>query len=674
MSSSSDELTWFERELEMDSVVFTPASSSIHQSTISESSPRSTLGAVHTSSLITEADVQSIRQGMHSLMYTKMGAHLDRVDGVTGVRFSVWAPNAQEVSVVCDACGWQHGRFQLTPSNEGIWTGFVPGLSQGSAYKYSLRNCWGQIEEKADPYAFFAELRPKSASIVWDINQYPWGDQAWIESRDQTDWYSKPISIFEVHLGSWRRPTDGREYFNYRELAHMLGDYVLEMGYTHVQLMPITEFPFDGSWGYQAIGYFAPTSRYGTPQDFMYLVDHFHKQGIGVLVDWVPAHFPTDGHGLGRFDGTALFEHEDPRQGAHPDWGTLVFNYGRNEVRNFLLSSARFWLDVYHVDGLRVDAVASMLYLDYSRKPGEWVPNKFGGRENLEAVQFLQDMNTLLHGEFPGVLTVAEESTAWGGVSRPVYTGGLGFTWKWDMGWMNDTLRYMARDSIYRGYHQNELSFRMVYAFTENFILPLSHDEVVHGKRSLLSQMPGDHWQKFANLRMLYGYQYTTPGKKLLFMGGELAQWHEWNHDSQLDWGLIGHHFHDGMKRLVHDLNRLYSSEAALHEQDVNSEGFAWIQCDDWQNSSFAFVRYAKERRELCVVVMNFTPVPRQNYRLGVPKPGFYRELLNTDSGIYGGGNVGNIGGVYSEPIESHGHAQSINITLPPLGILVLKP
>lgn len=624
--------------------------------------------------LLSESDLATMRHGMHCLMYTLMGAHADVIDGAVGTRFAVWAPNAQEVSVICDANGWQSGRNPLRRVEDGVWTGFIPGMGTGATYKYAVRDCFGGLHEKADPYAFHAELRPKSASIVFELGQYGWQDQAWIRRREMTNWLERPVSIYEVQLGSWRHPRDGRRFFNYRELAPMIVEYARDMGYTHLQLMPITEYPFDGSWGYQTVGYFAPTSRFGTPHDFMYFVDYCHQANIGVLVDWVPAHFPTDAHGLARFDGTCLYEHEDPRQGSHPDWGTLVFNYARSEVRNFLLSSARFWLDKYHVDGLRVDAVASMLYLDYSRKPGEWVPNCFGGRENLEAVQFLKDMNTVMHGEFPGILTVAEESTAWGGVSRPVYTGGLGFSMKWDMGWMNDTLRYMAHDPIHRCYHQNDLSFRMVYAFTENFILPLSHDEVVHGKRSLLSQMPGDPWQKFANLRLLFGYQYTMPGKKLLFMGGEIGQWHEWQHDGELDWALLDFPFHSGLKKLVRDLNELYRSHGAFHEQDFEGHGFSWIQCDDWQNSVFAFVRFAKDHADHAVTVCNFTPVPRDNYRIGVPKAGFYMELLNTDSTIYGGSNIGNAGGVYTEPISSHGHSQSVSLRLPPLGMLILRP
>lgn len=611
---------------------------------------------------------------MHAQMYARMGAHLDEVDGVQGTRFAVWAPNAREVSVLCDQNHWTHGRNHLHGSDEGIWTGFVPHLKSGSTYKFGIVNHWGQLTEKSDPYAFHAEVRPKSASIVYDIEHFNWHDQAWMRRRELTNWLESPLSIYEVHLGSWKTPQDGRRFFNYRELAHMLVEYVQQMGYTHIQLLPITEHPFDGSWGYQTTGYFAPTSRHGTPDDFMYFMNYCHQANIGVFVDWVPAHFPTDGHGLARFDGTCLYEHADPRQGTHPDWGTLVFNYSRNEVRNFLLSSARFWLDKYHVDGLRVDAVASMLYLDYSRKAGEWIPNVYGGRENLEAVQFLKDMNVDVHGAYPGILTIAEESTAWGGVSRPVYTGGLGFSMKWDMGWMNDTLRYVERDPIHRAHHQNELSFRMVYAFTENFVLPLSHDEVVHGKNSLLSQMPGDPWQRFANLRLLYGYQYAMPGKKLLFMGGEFGQWTEWHHDTSLDWALFGHRFHDGLRQYVGDLNEIYRSHGALHELDFQGQTFAWIQCDDWQNSVFAWVRFAKDPDDFIVCVFNFTPVPRYNYRVGVPRAGFYAEILNSDAGIYGGGNVGNLGGTYTERIPMHAREHSVSVQLPPLGMVMLKP
>jgi 1,4-alpha-glucan branching enzyme len=607
-------------------------------------------------------------------MYRTLGAHPDVVDGAAGTRFAVWAPNATEVSVVCNANGWRPGQSRLWGSDSGIWSGFVPGVKHGDAYKYMLRARDGRLLEKADPVAFYAEVPPHSASIVYQLPDFPWQDGAWMHKRAHSNWFEQPISIYEVHLGSWKRPKDGRRYLNYRELAQQLVDYMHEMGYTHLQLMPLCEFPFDGSWGYQTTGYFGPTSRFGTPEDFMYFVDYCHQAGIGVIIDWVPAHFPCDGHALGHFDGTALYEHSDPRQGMHPDWGTYIFNYGRQEVRDFLLSSARFWLETYHVDGLRVDAVASMLYLDYSRKSGEWIPNRYGGRENLEAIQFIKDLNVHLHGAFPGVLTIAEESTAWGGVSAPVYNGGLGFSMKWDMGWMNDTLRYLRLEPIHRKYHQNELSFRMVYAFTENFILPLSHDEVVHGKRALISQMPGDYWQQFANLRLLYGYQYTMPGKKLLFMGSEFGQWTEWNYDSELDWALFGHKYHDALRLYVGDLNRVYRSEPALYEIDFKPEGFRWIQADDYQNSVYAYYRIAKDPNQIVVVVENFTPVPRQRYRVGVPRAGCYRELINSDAAIYGGGNIGNAGAVYTEPIPAHGHAQSLSLTLPPLGMLMLKP
>jgi 1,4-alpha-glucan branching enzyme len=606
-------------------------------------------------------------------MYHHLGAHLAEVDGLSGVRFAVWAPNAREVSLLCDANGWERGADPLHGSDRGVWTGFVPGMGDGDVYKYGVLGADGRFEQKADPFAFRAEVPPKTASIVADLGGFPWHDAGWMERRRTWDCYREPVSVYEVQLGSWRRPKDGRRYFNYRELARQLVDYLRETGYTHVELLPVTEHPFDGSWGYQTTGYFAPTSRHGTPHDFMDFVDCLHQAGIGVIVDWVPAHFPTDGHSLGLFDGTHLYEHADPRQGFHPDWNTYIFNYGRNEVRDFLLSSARFWLDVYHVDGLRVDAVASMLYLDYSRKAGEWIPNRFGGRENLEAIDFLKDVNVALHSEFPGVLTIAEESTAWGGVSRPTYVGGLGFSMKWDMGWMNDTLRYMAHEPIHRAHHQNDLSFRMVYAFTENFLLPLSHDEVVHGKRSLLSQMPGDYWQKFANLRLLYAYQYAMPGKKLLFMGGEFGQWTEWNHDAELDWALLGHASHDGLRRLVGDLNRLHRGEPALHRRDVDPSGFEWIQCDDWQHSTYAFLRRGDAAEDVVVCTANFTPVPRDGYRLGVPAPGFYREILNTDAAIYSGGNIGNDGGVYSEPVPAHCREHSIEVTVPPLAMVYLK-
>ncbi|MEZ6130312.1 MAG: 1,4-alpha-glucan branching protein GlgB [Planctomycetaceae bacterium] len=602
-------------------------------------------------------------------LYRYLGAHAFE----SGVRFAVWAPNAREVSVISDGNGWTHSQDWLQGSDTGVWSGFVPGAVPGTRYKYAIRTQDGRILEKSDPVAFAAELRPDTASIVWNLRDFEWHDQDWLNRRNSTNWLEAPVSAYEVHPGSWKRPGDGRAYHNYRELAHLLADYVLEVGYTHVQLMPITEHPFDGSWGYQTTGYFAPTSRFGTPHDFQYFIDYLHQQGIGVLLDWVPGHFPTDAHGLAQFDGTHLYEHADPRLGYHPDWNTLIFNYGRREVTEFLLSSARFWCDIYHLDGLRVDAVASMLYLDYSRESGEWIPNQYGGRENLQAIDFLRDFNTVMHAEFPGTLTIAEESTAWPGVSRPVYTGGLGFTMKWDMGWMNDTLRFMRRDPIHRQWHLNDLTFRGIYAFTENFMLPLSHDEVVHGKGSLLDQMPGDEWQKFANLRLLYGMQYATSGKKLQFMGGEIAQWNEWNHDREIDWVLRTFERHEGVRRLVCDLNRLYVAQAALHTTDVHSEGFQWIVGDDRTNCVVAFVRQTASRDQQIVVLVNLTPTPRTSYRIGVPSAGFYAELLNTDARWYGGSDVGNAGGVWSSTPGSHGYANSIEVQLPPLGVTMLR-
>lgn len=606
-------------------------------------------------------------------MYRWLGAHLEQRDGVPGVRFSVWAPNARSVSVITDANGWAAGRDRLEGNDSGHWSGFVSGVPAGTRYKYAVETASGTVLEKCDPVAFRSELRPATASVVHDLTQYEWNDAEWMARRRAHDPLRSPMSVYEVHLGSWKRPQDGREFFNYRELAHQIVEYARQLGYTHLQLLPITEHPFDGSWGYQTTGYFAPTSRFGTPEDFMYFVDHCHAHDLAVLVDWVPAHFPNDPHGLSYFDGTHLYEHADPRQGYHPDWNTLIFNYGRTEVRNFLLSSARFWADVYHVDGLRVDAVASMLYLDYSRDDGQWIPNRHGGRENLEAIEFLKEFNVMMHRDFPGAVTVAEESTAWGGVSRPVYTGGLGFTMKWDMGWMNDTLRYMHRSPEHRKWHQNELSFRMVYAWDENFVLPLSHDEVVHGKRSLLSQMPGDQWQQFANLRLLYAYQYTAPGKKLLFMGGELGQWLEWNHDSEIDWPLLEVSTHAGLHRLIGDLNRIYTSEPALYGGDFEPAGFRWIQCDDSDNSVFAWLRLSPTSEDTVACIGNFTPVPRNDYRVGVPQDGTFTEILNTDAKIYGGSNVGNLGTVETEPEASHGFAQSLVIQLPPLALVMLK-
>lgn len=604
-----------------------------------------------------------------SSLYRYCGAHL--VPG--GVRFAVWAPNAREVSVISDGNGWTSGRDWLNSSDTGVWSGTIRGVIPGTRYKYAVRTQSGHLLEKADPVAFYSEKRPNTASIVWSLRDFQWHDAAWLKRRAETDWLRAPVSIYEVHLGSWKRPRDGRTFFNYRELAHALADYVVEMGYSHLQLMPVTEHPFDGSWGYQATGYFAPTSRFGSPHDFQYFVDHMHQRGVGVLIDWVPGHFPTDVHGLAMFDGTCLYEHADPRLGFHPDWNTLIFNYGRREVTEFLISSARFWCDVYHIDGIRVDAVASMLYLDYSRDSGQWIPNQYGGRENLEAIDFLRGFNTLMHAEFPGVMTIAEESTAWPGVSRPCYTGGLGFTMKWDMGWMNDTLRFMRRDPIFRGYHLNDLTFRSIYAFSENFVLPLSHDEVVHGKHSLLSQMSGDTWQKFANLRLLLAGQYTAPGKKLQFMTTEVGQWTEWNHDAEVDWALRTFETHEGIRRMMCDLNRLYSNEPALHDGDVVPQGFEWIVGDDQTNVVIAFLRQTQDASEIIVVVSNLTPAPREQYRLGVPRPGFYKEIFNSDAAWYGGAGIGNQGGVYSKAESAHGRAQSISITVPPLATLCFK-
>ncbi len=624
----------------------------------------------------TDFDLHLFGEGTDLRVYDKLGAHIHTVDGVTGVNFSVWAPNAERVSVVGGFNDWegrQHPMRKLIPS--GIWELFVPELKAGEIYKYQVQQPGGQLVDKADPYGFAAELPPRTASVVADLDQFDWCDSEWMEKRERMNVLEQPISVYEVHLGSWQRDGAGENgWLNYRELAHRLVKYCQEMSYTHVELLPISEHPFTGSWGYQTVGYFAATSRYGTPEDFMYFVDYCHTHDIGVIIDWVPAHFPRDEHGLRRFDGTAVYEHDDPRQGEHPDWGTLVFNYGRNEVRNFLLANAMFWLEKYHIDGLRVDAVASMLYLDYSREDGEWIPNEFGGRENLEAISLLKEFNEQVHGHFPGALTIAEESTAWGGVSHPTYLGGLGFSIKWNMGWMNDTLRYMQKEPIHRKYHHGELTFSLIYAFTENFMLPLSHDEIVHGKGSLLDQMPGgdDLWQRFANLRLLYSYMWTHPGKKLLFMGSDFGQWNEWNHDGDLQWDLLQWDTHQGIQKLVADLNAMYVREPSLHEIDFKSEGFEWIDCNSWEDSVLSYVRRAKDSDDHVVVVCNFTPVAR-DYRIGVPCEGWYREIFNSDSEYYGGTNVGNYPGIEADDHEFHGRPYSVNLTLPPLGVLVLQ-
>ena len=627
-------------------------------------------------SLLTDFDLHLLGEGTHVQAYARMGAQLRTVDGVSGTNFAVWAPNANNVSVVGDFNRWDGRHHPLRKHiPNGVWELFVPGLEAGQKYKFRIKTKWGETIEKSDPFGFAAELPPRTASIVADLNRYEWRDQRWLEHRSQTNPLDKPISIYEVHLGSWRRRDDRLHgWMNYRELAHQLVQYCQEMGYTHLELMPVSEHPYSGSWGYQTVGYFAVTSRYGSPEDFMYFVDYCHQHDIGVILDWVPAHFPKDGHGLRRFDGSALFEHEDPRQGEHPDWGTMIFNYGRNEVRNFLISNAVFWFDKYHIDGLRVDAVASMLYLDYSRKAGEWVPNEQGGRENLAAISLLQEFNRQTHAKFPGILTIAEESTAWGGVSRPTDFGGLGFSLKWNMGWMNDTIRFLRKEPIHRRHHHDELTFSLIYAFTENFTLPLSHDEVVHGKGSLLDQMPGDLWQKFGNLRLLYSYMWTHPGKKLLFMGSDFGQWTEWKHDSELQWDLLQWDTHRGIKKLVADLNALVRREPALHERDFHSDGFEWIDCQNRDDSALSYIRKARNPQDMVVVACNFTPVVRENFRLGVPRAGFYKEIFNSDSQYYGGTNVGNSPGLTAQERCAHGRPFSLTMRLPPLAIVVFKP
>jgi len=629
-----------------------------------------------TTPFLTEFDLHLIAEGTHYRTYNKLGAHLFQLDGQPGTHFAVWAPNARDVSVVGDFNNWQPGIHPMRPRPEaGIWECFVPGVGQGALYKYSLRSNYHNHEaEKADPYAFASEIRPASASKVWSLDGYAWGDQAWMAGRAAGQRLDAPIAIYEVHLGSWMRipEKDGR-WLTYREAAPKLADYVRQMGYTHVEFLPLCEHPFDGSWGYQTIGYFAPTSRFGTPEDFMFLVDTLHQHGIGVIMDWVPAHFPRDGHGLGFFDGTHLYEHADPRMGEHQEWGTYVFNYGRTEVRNFLISNALFWLEKYHLDGLRVDAVASMLYLDYARKAGEWIPNRYGGNENLEAVDFIRRFNEQVYAEYPDVITIAEESTAWAMVSRPTYLGGLGFGLKWDMGWMHDSLEYFSHEPIHRRYHHNDLTFRMLYAFTENFVLPLSHDEVVHGKAALLAKMPGDDWQKFANLRLLLGCMTAQPGKKLLFMGGEIGQWREWNHDESVDWHLLQYLPHQGLQHWVRDLNWLYRNEPAMHEQDCEPHGFEWVDCNDADASVVSFLRRGRNPNDVVLIACNFTPVPRHQYVVGVPWGGYWAEILNGDAALYGGSNLGNSGGVEALANPVHGRSHSLVVTLPPLAMLVFR-
>jgi len=629
----------------------------------------------HDVSLLSNDDLFLFNEGSHYGLYEKLGAHPLTIDGVAGTHFSVWAPSARQVSVTGDFNGWNKSSHPLSPKGRsGIWEGFVPGLASGTIYKYHIVSHHHTYSvDKADPFAFHAETPPRTASLVWDL-EYEWTDGAWMEKRRRCNALDAPISIYELHLGSWQRvPEEGNRSLTYRELAPRLTEYVQQLGFTHVEFLPVMEHPFYGSWGYQSTGYFAPTSRYGTPQDLMYLIDYLHRHDIGVILDWVPSHFPNDEHGLACFDGTHLYEHGDPRQGIHPDWNSLIFNYGRHEVRSFLLSSALFWLDKYHIDGLRVDAVASMLYLDYGRREGEWIPNEYGGRENLEAIAFLRRFNEAVYREHPDVQTYAEESTAWPMVSRHTSIGGLGFGLKWDMGWMHDTLQYMSKDPIHRKYHHNNLTFRMIYAFFENFVMPLSHDEVVHGKSSLLAKMPGDDWQKFANLRLLLGYMYAQPGKKLLFMGGEFGQWREWAHDDSLEWHLVKYPPHSGLKRWVEDLNQLYREHPALYELDFARAGFQWIDCNDVEHSVVSLVRMGRAERDLLAVVCNFTATTHFSYRIGVPQTGFWREVLNSDATQYAGRGQGNLGGAKAATIPKHGHPYSMTVTLPPLAIVFFK-
>ncbi|HEV3386901.1 MAG TPA: 1,4-alpha-glucan branching protein GlgB [Gemmata sp.] len=619
-------------------------------------------------------DLYLFNEGSHLRLYDKLGSHPVTSGGVPGFHFAVWAPNADYVSVVGDFNSWDAGRNPLHMiGSSGVWAGFLPGVRQGVCYKYHIAAPGGFKVEKTDPYAFTCEVPPKSAAVTWDMS-YGWGDSEWMANRKAKSTHDAPISIYEVHIGSWMREADPPYHsLNYRDLGTRLAAYCKDMGFTHVEVLPITEHPFFASWGYQVTGYFAPTSRFGTPQDFMYLVDTLHQNGIGIILDWVPSHFATDEFSLSIFDGTHLYEHADKRQGFHPDWGSYVFNYGRHEVRSFLLSSGLFWLDKYHIDGLRVDAVASMLYLDYSRKDGGWVPNQYGGKENIDAISFLRRFNEEVYRNFPDVQTYAEESTSWAMVSRPTYVGGLGFGYKWDMGWMHDTLKYCQLDPIHRKFHQNDLTFRMLYAYNENFILPLSHDEVVHGKGPLWDKMAGDEWQKYAGLRLLFAYQWSMTGKKLLFMGGEIAQRQEWRHDASIDWHLLQYTPHKGMQNLVRDLNRLYQTEPALHELDSQPGGFEWIDCTDANSSTMSYIRRSKTTDDIILVVLNFTPVPRDGYRIGVPGPGFWKEILNTDSGNYYGTNIGNNGGLYAEFVPFHNQKYSLLMNLPPLAAVFFK-
>lgn len=622
----------------------------------------------------TETDYYLFSEGSHFQLYDRLGSHLMTVEGIEGTYFALWAPNAWAVSVIGDFNGWKPDSHPLGRRHlhSGIWEGFIPGVGRGSLYKYYIESkLHGYKVEKADPFAMFHEAPPRTGSVVWDLD-YEWNDSEWMENRRLCNDLHGPMSVYEVHLGSWQRvPEDGNRHLNYRELAPRLAGYVREMGFTHVEFLPVMEHPFYGSWGYQVLGFFAPTSRYGTPQDFMYLIDHLHSNGIGVILDWVPSHFPGDQHGLVNFDGTNLYEHQDPRLGYHPEWTSYIFNYGRNEVRNFLISSALFWLRKYHADGLRVDAVASMLYLDYARKHGEWIPNEYGGKENIQAIHFLRRMNEVVYAEEPSINMIAEESTSWPMVTRPTSVGGLGFGLKWNMGWMHDVLDYFSHEPIHRSYHHNRITFSIWYAFSENFMLPLSHDEVVHGKGSLINKMPGDFWQKFANLRLLFAFMYTHPGRKLLFMGGEFAQWREWTHDESLDWHLLQWQPHQGVMRLVADLNRIYRANPTLYELDFEQGGFEWIDFSDWQSSVVSFIRKGKTSGQYTLVTCNFTPVPRNNYIVGVPEGGFWKERLNTDALEYGGSGAGNYGGQEARSEGAHGRPCSLELTLPPLGAVV---
>jgi 1,4-alpha-glucan branching enzyme len=637
---------------------------------------KKTDNVVHGPSLLTEHDIYLFKEGNHFQLHEKLGSHVMTVNGNAGTHFAVWAPNAERVSVIGDFNGWNPDTHPLAVrwDGSGIWEGFIPGVKNGVLYKYHIASRYnGYRIDKADPFCFYWEVSPRTASVVWDL-KYNWEDHEWMKDRHASNTLTAPISIYEVHLGSWRRvPEENNRFLSYREIAPYLAAYVKEMGFTHVEFLPVMEHPFYGSWGYQVLGYFAPTSRYGTPQDFTYLVDYLHQQGIGVILDWVPSHFPSNENGLVYFDGTHLYEHADPKKGFHPEWKSYIFNHGRNEVRAFLISSALFWLGRYHADGLRVDAVASMLYLDYARKEGEWIPNVYGGRENLDAITFLRRFNEAVYRDFPDTQTIAEESTAWPMVTRPTHVGGLGFGMKWNMGWMHDTLDYFSKNPIHRKYHHNQLTFSIWYAFSENFVLPLSHDEVVHGKGSLFGKMSGDDWQKYANLRLLYGYMFTHPGKKLLFMGGELGQWREWTHEESVEWHALEYPQHQGVQSWLRDLNQFYSNEPALHELDFESEGFEWIDCGDWEHSIIGFMRKGKTAEAAILVVANFTPVPRDNYRIGVPADGFWKEILNSDAKEYGGSGHGNFGGVEATPVPYHGKYHSISITLPPLSILIFQ-